>query len=112
MVRSGGDSFLGSGDISRFSRSGVSGSIESQDAFASLLDSTGGEPVEFAISLSIDLNTGEACTRWTLPNGTAQTPTLQLWCLEGVVQASGQMLLFLAPRASDQAAYSLALLLS
>ena len=48
---------------------------------------------------------------WTLPDGTAQTPTFELQHIKTVSRPEGTMLLFAGETSSDDGAYSLALLL-
>jgi hypothetical protein len=105
------DSFLAGGDISSFTPSGHSGSIRSQDSQGSVLSSTGGAPSQFPVTLTIDLSTGTGSGSWTLPDGTAESPTFDVQWVKTVNRPEGTMLLFAGETSSDDAAYSLALLL-
>jgi hypothetical protein len=104
------DSFLGGGDISLFTPSAVRGSIRSQDSQASMLSASGGAPSQFPINLTIDLSTGKGSGSWTLPDGTAQSPTFVVQWVKTAKRPEGTMLLFAGETSSDDAAYSLALL--
>ena len=65
----------------------------------------------FRITLTIDLSTGNGSGSWTLPDGTAQSPTFDIQWVKTVSRPEGTMLLFAGETSSDDAAYSLALLL-
>jgi hypothetical protein len=105
------DSFLGGGDISLFTPSGHRGSIRSQLSHGYVLSSSGGAPTQFPIELKVDLTTARGSGNWTLPGGTAQTPTFELQHVKTVIVPEGNMLLFGGETSSDGAVYSLALLL-
>lgn len=105
------DSFLAGGDISLFTPSGRRGSIRSQLSNGWILSSTAGSPSQFPIELTVDLSTGTGSGDWTLPDGTAQTPTFELQHIKTVSRPEGTMLLFAGETSSDDGAYSLALLL-
>ena len=105
------DSFLAGGDISLFTPSGQRGSIRSQSSEGWLLSSGGGAPTQFPIELTVDLSSGGASGSWTLPDGTAQTPSFSLQHIKSVTRPEGNMLLFAGETSSDDAAYALALLL-
>jgi len=105
------DSFLGGGDISLFTPSGHRGSIRSQLSHGYVLSSSGGTPAQFPIDLAVDLTTGRGSGSWTLPSGTAQSPTFWLQQVKTVNAPEGTMLLFAGETSSDDAVYSLALLL-
>ncbi len=105
------DSFLAGGDISLFTPSGHRGSIRSQQSNGWMLSSGGGAPTEFPVELTIDLSSGTGSGNWTLPDGTAQTPTFALQHVKTVSRPEGTMLLFAGETTSDDGGYSLALLL-
>jgi hypothetical protein len=105
------DSFLGGGDISMFTPSRHRGSIRGQLSYGHVLSSSGGAPTQFSIDLTVDLTTGTGSGSWTLPNGTAQTPSFELQHVKTVNVPEGNMLLFVGETSSDGAVYSLALLL-
>jgi hypothetical protein len=105
------DSFLGGGDISLITPSGQRGSIRSQDSQAWVLSSSGGAPTSFPINLIVDLSTGDGSGSWTLRDGTALSPTFALQWVKSVNRPEGRMLLFAGETYSDDAAYSLTLLL-
>jgi hypothetical protein len=105
------DSFLAGGDISQFTASGRRGTIHSQLSNGYVLASAGGAPAEFPVSLTVDLNTGVASGNWTLPDGTAQSPSFDLQHVKTVNRPEGIMQLFVGETSSDDGAYSVALLL-
>jgi hypothetical protein len=105
------DSFLAGGDISLFTPAGSRGSIRSQDSNGWMLSSGGGAPAQFPIELTVDLSAGTGSGSWTLPDGTAQTPTFELQHVKNVSRPEGTMLLFAGETSSDDGGYSLALLL-
>jgi hypothetical protein len=105
------DSFLAGGDISLFTPSGHRGSIRSQQSNGWMLSSGAGAPTEFPVALRIDLSSGTGSGNWTLPDGTAQTPTFALQHVKTVSRPEGTMLLFAGETTSDDGGYSLALLL-
>jgi hypothetical protein len=105
------DSFLAGGDISLFTPSRHRGSIRSQLSNGHVLSSSGGAPTQFPIELEVDLTSGKGSGSWTLPSGPAQTPTFQLQYVKTINKPEGTMLLFGGETASDDAVYSLALLL-
>jgi hypothetical protein len=105
------NSFLAGGDISLFTPSGHRGRIRSQLSEASMLSSAGGAPTQFPIELTVDLSTGEASGSWTLPDGTAQTPHFRLQHVRTLNRPEGKMLLFAGETSTDDAVYSIALLL-
>jgi hypothetical protein len=105
------DSFLAGGDISQFTPSGRRGTIRSQLSNGNVLASAGGAPAQFPVSLTIDLDTGSGSGDWTLPDGTAQTPSFQLEHVKTVNRPEGSMVLFVGETSSDDGAYSVALLL-
>ena len=105
------DSFLGGGDISLFTASGERGSIRSQESQASVLLSSGGAPSQFPINLTIDLSTGKGSGSWALPDGTAQSPTFVVQWVKTAKRPEGTLLLFVGETSSDEATYSLTLLL-
>jgi hypothetical protein len=105
------DSFLAGGDISIFTPSNRRGSIQSQLSSGNVLDSGGGTPSQFPVDLSVDLTTGTATGSWTLPDGTAQHPDFQLQYVKKTNRPEGTMILFSGETSSDDATYSLALLL-
>ena len=88
------DSFLAGGDISLFTPSGHRGRIRSQQSNGWMLSSGGGAPTEFPVELRIDLSSGTGSGNWTLPDGTAQTPTFALQHVKTVSRPEGTMLLF------------------
>jgi hypothetical protein len=106
------DSFLGGGDISLFTPSGSRGVIKSNTGTnAHMLDSGGGAPTAFPIELTVDLNDGEVTGSWTLPDGTAQTPSFGLQFLKKTTKPEGELYTFCGETTSDDAVYSLTLLL-
>jgi hypothetical protein len=105
------DSFLAGGDISLFSASGKRGTIKSQLSNGWLLSPDGGAPAQFPIDLQVDLNAGSASGTWTLPNGSNQTPHFQLQHVRTSTQPEGKLIAFSGETSSDEAVYSLALLL-
>lgn len=104
-------SFIGGGDISLFTAGGVRGSIKSQLATAYRLDSNAGPPASFPFDLSIDLNNGKATLHWTPPGGSASTASFNVDSIKSVTRPEGINLFFNADEVSDDAAYSLSLLL-
>ena len=105
------DSFLAGGDISLFTPSGRRGSIRSQQSNGWMLSSSGGAPSQFPIELTVDLSSGTASGSWTLPDGAAQTPTFEVQHVKTVSRPEGTLVLFAGETSSDDAGYSLALLL-
>jgi hypothetical protein len=105
------DSFLAGGDISLFTPSGRRGSVRSQLSNGHVLSSSGAAPTQFPIDLEIDLTSGKGSGSWNLPSGPAQTPTFQLEYVKTVNRPEGTMLLFAGETSSDDAVYSLVLLL-
>lgn len=105
------DSFLAGGDISLFTPSGRRGSIRSQQSNGWMLSSSASAPTQFPIELTVELSSGTGSGTWTLPDGTAQTPTFELQHIKTASRPEGTMLLFAGETSSDDAAYSLALLL-
>jgi hypothetical protein len=106
------DSFLGGGDISLFTPSGNRGVIKSNTGTdAQMLDSGGGAPTRFPIELTVDLNDGEVTGSWTLPDGTLQTPSFELQFIKKTTKPEGQLYSFTGETTSDDAVYSLTLLL-
>jgi hypothetical protein len=106
------DSFLGGGDISLFTASGARGVIKSNTGTdARMLDSGGGVPADFPIELTVDLNDGEATGSWTLPDGTQQTPSFGLQFVKKATMPEGILYLFAGETSSDDAVYSVTLLL-
>ena len=106
------DSFLGGGDISLFTAGGARGVIKSNTGTtARMFDSGGGAPASFAIELTFDLNDGEATGSWTLPDGTSQAPTFGVQLVKKATVPEGVLYLFCGETSSDDAVYSLTLLL-
>jgi hypothetical protein len=105
------DSFLGGGDISLFTPSGHRGSIRSQLSHGYMLSSGGGAPTQFPIALTVDLSTGKSSGTWTLPDGTVQAPHFGLQHVRTQNQPEGLLILFAGETTTDDAVYSLALLL-
>jgi hypothetical protein len=103
------DSFLGGGDISLFTAGGARGVIKSTTA--RIFDSGGGAPASFPIELTFDLNDGEATGSWTLPDGTAQAPTFTVQLVKRATVPEGVLYLLCGETSSDDAVYSLTLLL-
>ena len=103
------DSFLGGGDISLFTASGRRGTIHSQLSTGYVLDGGGGTPAEFPIDVEVDLNDGRASGSWTLPDGTAQAPHFELQVVR--TDEPGSRIFFAGETASDDAVYSLVLVL-
>ncbi|HEV2415922.1 MAG TPA: hypothetical protein VGX27_14050 [Candidatus Dormibacteraeota bacterium] len=104
-------SFLGGGDISRFTPSGARGSIKSQDTIAFVLNSLAGPPQQFTFDLSIDLNTAKATLGWTPPGGTAQSAKMSLDYVKTATGDAGPFLAFDADEVSDNAVYTLSLIM-
>jgi hypothetical protein len=105
------DSFLAGGDISLFTPSGHRGSIRSQESNGYVLDGGGGVPAQFPIDLTVDLGDGRASGTWTLPDGTAQSPHCWLQHVRTLEVPEGIRILFAGESTSDDAVYSLALVL-
>ena len=106
------DSFLSAGDISLFTASGVRGVIKTNTGTtATMLDSGGGTPTSFPAELTLDLNDGTATGSWTLPDGTAQTPSFEVQYVKKTDRPEGALYLFAGETSSDDAAYSVTLLL-
>jgi len=106
------DSFLGGGDISLFTAGGARGVIKSNTGTAArMLDSGGGAPTSFPIELTFDLNDGEATGSWTLPDGTAQSPSFGVQLVKKTTKPEGTLYLFSGETSTDDAVYSLTLLL-
>ena len=76
-----------------------------------MLDSGGGAPTSFPIELTFDLNDGEATGSWTLPDGTAQSPSFGVQLVKKTTKPEGTLYLFSGETSSDDAVYSLTLLL-
>jgi hypothetical protein len=107
-----GDSFMGGGDISLFTPSGARGVIKSNTGTDAItLDSGGGAPTRFPIQLTVDLNDGEATGSWTLPSGTLQTPSFGTQFVKKATTPEGVLYLFSGETSSDDAVYSMSLLL-
>jgi hypothetical protein len=105
------DSFLAGGDISLFTPSSGRGSIRSQLSHGYVLAGGGGAPAEFPVDLTLDLSTGNADGSWTLPDGTAQAPHFGLQHVDTLDTPEGVRILFAGETTSDDAVYSLALVL-
>jgi hypothetical protein len=105
------DSFLAGGDISLFTASGHRGTITSQLSYGYVLASGGGAAAEFPVDLSVDLGSGRAEGSWTLPDGTAQAPHFDLQHTKTLDTPDGVRVLFSGETTSDDAVYSLALVL-
>jgi hypothetical protein len=106
------DSFLGGGDISLFTPAGPRGVIKSNAGTdAQMFDSGGGAPTRFPIELTVDLNDGEATGSWTLPDGTQQTPSFELQFVKNTIKPEGELYSFCGETSTDDAVYSLTLLL-
>jgi hypothetical protein len=105
------DSFLAGGDISLFTPSGSQGSIRSQLSSGWVLSSTAGPPTQFPIDLRINLGTGMAKGSWTLPDGTAQSPSFRVQHVKTTSPPEGTQIVFAGETSSDGAVYSIALLL-
>lgn len=101
------DSFLAGGALINPSGS----TVISENAQGSVLASGGGAPSAFPIELSIDLTTAGAAGKWTLPDGTSQTPSFHVSYLETVNRPEGRLLLFAGVGHADGAAYSVTILL-
>jgi hypothetical protein len=78
---------------------------------AQMFDPGGGVPTSFPIELTFDLNDGEATGSWTLPDGTQQAPTFGVQFVKKTTRPEGILYLFSGETSSDDAAYSLTLLL-
>jgi hypothetical protein len=105
-------SFLSGGDISLFTPEGERGVIKSNTPTnGTMLDSGGGAPASFAVALTVDLNDGEVTGDWTLPDGTAQNPTFELQFMKETDMPEGKLYGFCGEASSDEAVYSLTLLL-
>jgi hypothetical protein len=86
------DSFLGGGDISLYMPTGARGVIQSNTRTdALLLDANDGSP--------------------TLPSGTQQTPTFRIQFVKQTTRPEGNLYSFCGEDSTDDAVYSLALLL-
>lgn len=105
------DSFLGGGDISLFTASSHRGHIRSQLSNGYVLDGGGGVPAQFPFDLEIDLGYGRASGSWTLPDGTAQTPHFELQHVRTLDTTDGVRILFAGETTTDDAVYSVALVL-
>jgi hypothetical protein len=104
-------SFIGGGDISLFTAGGARGTIKSQLSNGYVLDSNAGPPTSFPFDLSVDLNNGKATLHWTPPGGSPSTESFVLDSVKAVTRPEGVNLLFTADEVSDDAAYSLSLIL-
>jgi hypothetical protein len=102
---------LAIGDISLFTASGHRGTITSQLSNGYVLASRRGAPAEFPVDLSVDLGSGTAEGSWTLPDGTAQAPHFDLQHARTLDAPDGVRVLFSGETTSDDAVYSLALVL-
>jgi hypothetical protein len=106
------DSFLSAGDISLFTPSGSRGVIKTNTGTdATMLDSGGGAPTSFPLELTVDLNDGVATGAWTLPDGTSQAPSFELQFVKDTTRPEGSLYLFAGETSTDDAVYSLTLLL-
>jgi hypothetical protein len=79
--------------------------LESEKCEAWMLSPNGGAPNEFAMSMSLDFDSARVSGLWTLPDGTAQTPSFRIRFIES--QQDGQFLIFNSDRADDGATYGL-----
>ena len=106
------DSFSGGGDMSLFTPSSHRGTLNSQLSDAYVLDSGGGLPHKFAISLTFNLDTGTITGSWTNPvTMAAETPTIKVESFKSATRAEGTYHLFYGDVTSDDASYSLSFLL-
>jgi len=78
---------------------------------AQMFDPGGGAPASFPIELTFDLNDGEATGSWTLPDGAQQAPTFGVQLVKKTTAPEGVRYLFCGETSSDDAVYSLTLLL-
>jgi hypothetical protein len=106
-----GDSFLGGGDISLFVASDDRGVIIGQEASAWTLDAKSGAAVPLPIELKLDLDSGQASGAYTPSAGTPTTFSFRVEYDKSAQRPEGEMLLFGSERSSDEAQYSLALVL-
>jgi hypothetical protein len=104
-------SFTGGGDISLFTASGSRGTIKSQLTEGYVLSSTGAPPITIPFDLAIDLASGVATLSWTLPAAVAATAQIKLDFTRAATNPEGINLLFTTDDPSDDAVYSLSLLL-
>ncbi|HEV3092977.1 MAG TPA: hypothetical protein VGY30_00520 [Solirubrobacteraceae bacterium] len=101
------DSFLGGGALVN----PPGDTLESENSEGFMLASDGGSPTSFAIELSINLTTAQAHGKWTLPDGSVQTPSFYLNYVQSVDRPEGRLLLFDSQGHSDGAVYSVSMLL-
>lgn len=108
-----GDSFLAGGDASLFTPSGKRGTLNSQGSTAYFLDSAGGVPTQVPIVLSFDLNKGVVKLSWTPPGLSVATVTFRVEHYKTIKPGASADadVLFNADSASDNAAYTLLLML-
>jgi hypothetical protein len=78
---------------------------------AQMFDPGGGAPARFPMELTFDLNDGEATGSWRLPDGTSQAPTFAVQLVKKATVPEGVLYLFCGETSSDDAVYSLTLLL-
>jgi hypothetical protein len=102
------DSFLGGGDISLFTASGRRGVMTSQLSKGHRLDSGGGVPAQFDISVAIDLNANKVTGQWAYPGEPVKTYHFQLTFLKKRPGVAGEQLLFYGENAApdDDAGYA------
>ena len=100
----GGISIIVQGAITSFTATGKLGTIGTQEGQGFTL---GGTPV--SAQFSINLDAAQATLSWTVANGTQQTATFALILYRDAPSINS--IAFYADKASDQAAYSLNILM-
>lgn len=104
-------SFLGGGDCSLFTPSGARGKVKGQECSAYLLDPSAGPPSSFSFDMGFDLNSGKVTLSWTFPGGSPQTASFGVEYSKTVARPEGKNLLFAGEPGSDDAVYTLSVIL-
>jgi hypothetical protein len=106
------DSFLGGGDASKFTASGLRGTLTSQLSDGYILDSGGLVPHKFPIQFKFNLNTGKATGNWNNPvTGAAEAVTVTLTFFKSATKPEGKYYIFYGDKSSDKAGYAFTFLL-
>ena len=106
-----GDSFLGGGDLSRYTPGGARGTAHSQLSTATFLDGGGGSPSTSPLDVTFRLNTGRVTVGCTPPSAPPTTDTFSVDYAGTISDSTGKSLVFHSDRARGRAAFTLALLL-
>lgn len=106
----GEGSLFGGADISQFTPAGARGSLHSQGGIAYHLDFSDGNHVSFPLEAHLDLNTGEVTLVWGAPGQPAHSATFRLAYVQKIA-SHGPTYFFDTERTTDQAVYSLTVVL-